>query len=165
MSALARQCFNALSTTVARRWVSGSASLRPLSTRNAPADDSLWGRLLDTTHATVARTRLTAWSPEEAWLAQHKKSLSSLTPPNDAYTGRSVAVKKDLTDTSVANACAVLAFRIRKNKVRQDYTANMRHEKKGVKRRRLESERWRRRFADHVRQKVQLVKEIRRRGA
>ena len=35
--------------------------------------------------------------------------------------------------------------------MRQDYTANMRHEKKGVKRRRLESERWRRRFADHVR--------------
>jgi len=65
--------------------------------------------------------------------------------------GRSIAVRKDLTDTSVANASAALAFRIRRNKVRQDYTANMRHEKKGVKRRRLESQRWRRRFADHVR--------------
>ena len=87
MSVLARQCFNALSTTVARRWVLGSASLRQLSTNNSLADDSLWGKLLDTTHATVARTKLTAWSPDEAWLAQHKRSLSSLTPPNDAYTG------------------------------------------------------------------------------
>jgi small subunit ribosomal protein MRP21 len=54
-------------------------------------------------------------------------------------------------DTSVAKAHAVLESRIRRNKVRQDYMANMRHEKKGVKRRRLESERWKRRFADHVR--------------
>jgi hypothetical protein len=65
-------------------------------------------------------------------------------------TGRSIAVRKDLTDTSVANAYSILAFRVRRNNVRQDYTANMRHEKKGVKRRRLESERWRRRFSDHV---------------
>ena len=87
MSALARQCLNALSATAARRWALGSASLRQLSTDNAPGDDSLWGKLLDTTNATVARTKLTSWSPDEAWLAQHKRSLSSLTPPNDAYTG------------------------------------------------------------------------------
>ena len=72
-------------------------------------------------------------------------------------TGRSIAVKKDLAGTSVANAYIALATRIWKNKVRQDYTANMRHEKKGVKRRRLESERWRRRFADHVRSASQQV--------
>jgi len=60
-------------------------------------------------------------------------------------------------DTSVANAHTILVSRIRRNKVRQDYMANMRHEKKGVKRRRLESERWRRRFADHVRSVSQQV--------
>ena len=72
-------------------------------------------------------------------------------------TGRSIAVRRDLTGTSVASAYAVLASRVWKNKVRKDYMANMRHEKKGVKRRRLESERWRRRFADHVRFALQHV--------
>lgn len=166
MSALVSQCFNALSATVARRWATSSAPLRWLSTNNTPGDKVLlWSKLLETASTTTSRTKLGVQTPEEAWLAQHKKTISSLTPPNNTYTGRSIPVRKDLSDTSVARAHALLEGRIRRNKVRRDYMANMRHEKKGVKRRRLESERWRRRFADHVRQKVQLVQEIRRRGA
>lgn len=88
MSALARQCFNAFSATVVRRWALGSAPLRQLSTNSTPVDDPLlWGKLLDTTNATVARTKLTAQSPDDAWLAQHKRSINSLTPPNNTYTG------------------------------------------------------------------------------
>jgi len=88
MSALARQCFNAFSASAARRWTQGSVPLRQLSTNNTPADDPLlWGRLLDTTNATVARTKLTAQSPDDAWLAQHKRSMASLIPPNNTYTG------------------------------------------------------------------------------
>jgi len=88
MSALARGCFNAFSATVARRWAQGSAPLRQLSTNSTPVDDPLlWGKLLDTTNATVSRTRLTAQSPDDAWLAQHKRSITSLTPPNNTYTG------------------------------------------------------------------------------
>lgn len=87
MSVLARQCFSALSATVARRWAPGSALFRQLSTNDTPVEVPLWAKLLDTTNATIARTKVTAWSPDEAWLAQHKRTISSLTPPNNAYTG------------------------------------------------------------------------------
>jgi len=88
MSALARQCFNAFSASVARRWAQGSVPLRQLSTNNTPVDDPLlWGRLLDTTNATVTRTKLTTQTPDDAWLAQHKRSMASLIPPNNTYTG------------------------------------------------------------------------------
>lgn len=43
-----------------------------------------------------------------------------------------------------------LAVRLRENDVRNTWKYQMRHEKKGVKRRRLSSERWRRRFSDEV---------------
>jgi hypothetical protein len=176
MSALARRCFNAFSATIARRWAQGSAPLRQLSTNNTPVDDPLlWGRLLDTTKrhrcpdkadCTVPGRGLAGSAQEEHCFPhsseQHvyRHALDPFTSDTGStiiVTGRSIAVKKDLTDTSVASACAILASRIWRNKVRQDYMANMRHEKKGVKRRRLESERWRRRFADHVRSASQQV--------
>jgi ribosomal protein S21 len=75
-----------------------------------------------------------------------------------------------------------LQTRLRRNRVTQEVSRQKRHEKKGVKRRRLSSERWRRVFANEVfifwpfiltatlilaqvRKKVQLVSTIRRRGA
>jgi len=75
-----------------------------------------------------------------------------------------------------------LQTRLRRNRVVQEVSRQRRHEKKGVKRRRLSSERWRRVFANEVficwplflrtalmlaqvRKKVQLVSTIRRRGA
>lgn len=44
----------------------------------------------------------------------------------------------------------MLTRRLRENRVAVQWKRQMRHEKKGVKRRRLVSERWRRRFADEV---------------
>ena len=41
-------------------------------------------------------------------------------------------------------------MRLRENGVIRTWRYQMRHEKKGVKRRRLNSERWRRRFSDEV---------------
>ena len=89
-------------------------------------------------------------SSEQRVLRHALNPFTSDTGSAIIVTGRSITVKKDLTGTSVATAYSALASRIWRNKVRQDYMANMRHEKKGVKRRRLSSERWRRRFADHV---------------
>lgn len=94
--------------------------------------------------------------------------------------GRTVTVKDDL-----AMAYKSLDIILSRNKVRQTLRMEERHEKKGVKRRRLSSQRWRKRFADEVcfsflsftyssltrlvflqvRKKVQLVKKIRDRGA
>jgi ribosomal protein S21 len=94
-------------------------------------------------------------------------------------TGRSVAVTG--RDT-VANAYRKLSSVISRNNVRKELRMGERHEKKGPKRRRLSSERWRRRFAHEVRlvihvfifaaltpclqvrKKVQLVQAIRARG-
>lgn len=44
-----------------------------------------------------------------------------------------------------------LQRRLKGNNVRKELLQTVRHEKKGVKRRRLTSERWRRRFAEEVR--------------
>ena len=52
-----------------------------------------------------------------------------------------------------------------RNGVQSELQRAQRHEKKGYKRRRLASERWRRLFAHAVRQKVQLVQEIVKRGS
>lgn len=88
MSALARQCLNVFSPAIARRWTPASVPLRRLTTNNAPADDPLlWDKLLDTTNSPAVRKKLTGQSPDDAWLAQHKRTISSLVPPNNAYSG------------------------------------------------------------------------------
>ena len=84
---------------------------------------------------------------------------------------------------NVADAYNRLEKILRRNRIKRAIKLTERHEKRGVKRRRLESERWRRRFANEVellchtscpflmtvsqqvRNKVQLVAQIRKRGA
>lgn len=61
--------------------------------------------------------------------------------------GRSVTVAKG----RVADAIRQLDSILNKNKVRQTLRLAQRHEKRGEKRRRLESERWRKQFANEVR--------------
>ena len=51
----------------------------------------------------------------------------------------------------IADAFKKLAVRLSRNRVRPELWLTERHEKKGAKRRRLKSERWRIRFADEVR--------------
>ncbi|KAH9951322.1 hypothetical protein B0H21DRAFT_818376 [Amylocystis lapponica] len=98
-------------------------------------------------------------SPEEVW---RQKELS-IDPkrPNNAYSGRSVAVYGN----DAAGAFGKLRRILSQNSVMQELRMAERHEKKGDKRRRLKSQRWRRRFAHEVRKKVQLVNEIRARGS
>ncbi|KZT32659.1 hypothetical protein SISSUDRAFT_972305, partial [Sistotremastrum suecicum HHB10207 ss-3] len=81
--------------------------------------------------------------------------------PDNAYSGRSIQIK----DGELSSAWMYLQRILRDNNVRAEATAQQRHEKEGPKRRRLRSERWRRRFAEEVRKKVRLVEAIRRRGA
>ena len=92
--------------------------------------------------------------------------------------GRSVRV----FNGNLADAFKKLDSILGRNRVRAQVRMDERHEQKGAKRRRLSSERWRKRFAHEVsgfismhvlfclillkvRLKVQLVKKIRRRGA
>ncbi|KAJ3517151.1 hypothetical protein NLJ89_g689 [Agrocybe chaxingu] len=99
---------------------------------------------------------------EDRWRDQSRKALedSKMYPPAHAYTGRTVEVTKDL-----GMAYKQLDSILSRNQVRQTLRLTERHEKKGVKRRRLRSERWRKQFANEVRKKVQLVMKIRDRGA
>ena len=60
--------------------------------------------------------------------------------------GRSITIKNG----NVSKAIKILAMRLRDNGVIRTWKYQMRYEKKGVKRRRLSSERWRRRFSDEV---------------
>ncbi|KAJ6596867.1 hypothetical protein DFH09DRAFT_904166 [Mycena vulgaris] len=82
-----------------------------------------------------------------------------LHPPTDAYYGRSVKVKG-----TFAEAAIELERILARNKVKQTIRANDRHEKKGVRRRRIKSQQWRHHFANQVRKNVQLVHKMRRRG-
>ncbi|KAJ7063280.1 hypothetical protein C8F01DRAFT_958102, partial [Mycena amicta] len=75
--------------------------------------------------------------------------------------GRSVRVKNGNFAEAVRDLDKILA----RNQVRATLYATSRHEKKGVKRRRLQSEQWRKHFAAEVRKNVQMVHSIRRRGA
>lgn len=56
-----------------------------------------------------------------------------------------------MIDGNVNQAYRYLNSRLNQNNVRTELRRQVRHEKKGVKRRRLTSERWRRRFAEEVR--------------
>lgn len=98
-------------------------------------------------------------TPDAIW-AERSQNLA-LQPPADPYTGRRISVGVD----QLGEGFRRLQTRLRRNRLIQEVSRQRRHEKKGVKRRRLSSERWRRMFANEVRKKVQLVSTIRRRGA
>ncbi|KAF9264703.1 hypothetical protein L218DRAFT_841622, partial [Marasmius fiardii PR-910] len=100
---------------------------------------------------------------EDLWTEMSKEVMAELDrrPPHDPYHGRSLKV----VDGDVQEAFRRLNTVLSRNKVVKQLRMTERHEKKGVKRRRLESERWRRLFAHEVRKNVQLVTKIRNRGA
>ncbi|KAF8228189.1 hypothetical protein L208DRAFT_1424513 [Tricholoma matsutake] len=100
---------------------------------------------------------------DELWEAKTSEAKRDLLqyPPANPYSGRTVNV----FGGNVADAYQKLQSILQRNKVRYQLRLTERHEKKGAKRRRLSSERWRRQFAHEVRKKVQLVTKIRNRGA
>jgi len=80
-----------------------------------------------------------------------------LPAPSTPTTGRSVAMSTSLNHTS-AVLYRQLSRILSRNNVRRELKLNERYEKPNQMRRRKRSERHRRRFADMVRKKVQLVR-------
>lgn len=72
--------------------------------------------------------------------------LKMVLPSDLGYSGRRVFVAED----QLGEAFRRLQNRLKRNRVVQEVSRQKRHEKKGVKRRRLSSERWRRVFANEV---------------
>ena len=79
-----------------------------------------------------------------------------LTKPSTPFTGRSVSIPNVYNNTS-ATLYRQLSQILNRNNVRRELRLNDRYEKPNQKRRRKRSERHRRRFADMIRKKVQLV--------
>ncbi|KAG8908497.1 hypothetical protein FRB99_005856 [Tulasnella sp. 403] len=92
-----------------------------------------------------------------AFLQRHPES------PPDQFAGRSVQVPEG--PNGFTRAYRKLNQILMENRVRKMVKRQSRHEKKGVKRRRLASETHRRKFAQLVRSKVALVQRIRARGS
>ncbi|KAJ7452450.1 hypothetical protein B0H11DRAFT_292510 [Mycena galericulata] len=101
-------------------------------------------------------------TPGEKWRDSSLHTVPNLQrrQPADAYQGRCVRVKAG----NFAEAARDLDRILARNRVRTTVRSTERHEKKGVKRRRIKSEQWRKHFAHQVRKNVQLVHKIRRRG-
>ncbi|TBU50673.1 hypothetical protein BD309DRAFT_879267 [Dichomitus squalens] len=141
------------STSHAPGWIDNSNRTRSASSLHP------WQNVL---HTARDYTKRTDSNPQSAWDTMEKTKVRNLPPPNNAYSGRSVLVdKKNDVGSALAKLKAILTI----NAVRATNIRDERHEKKGEKRNRLKSLRWRRRFAHEVRKKVQLVNEIRARGA
>ena len=77
--------------------------------------------------------------------------------------GRTIEVNPD-RGMDVGRALRSLDIACAVNKVRQDQSRQRFHERPGMKRKRLESERWRKMFKESFRATVMRVKEMRRKG-
>ncbi|KAI4865403.1 hypothetical protein F4820DRAFT_420325 [Hypoxylon rubiginosum] len=76
-------------------------------------------------------------------------------------TGRSVQVGRNV---DVARSFKLLSVQIAQNQVRRDFQAQRFHERAGLKRKRLNSERWRKRFKKGFKACVSRVKELTKQG-
>ncbi|OSD01611.1 hypothetical protein PYCCODRAFT_1436218 [Trametes coccinea BRFM310] len=144
-------------TTAARKTTVVNPAWVKTSTES---DRRQWNYLLDTSNRHLKKEEPSK-SPEDIWKMREKNEVAYLPRPNNPYSGRSVPVIKGQVSVALNKLKGILSI----NAVRQTNIRDERHEKKGEKRNRLRSLRWRRRFAHEVRKKVQLVNEIRARGA
>jgi ribosomal protein S21 len=133
-----------------------SAPSRPSS-----AKDPSWRHVV--LHTPAGQPKVET-KPEEKWRAYSTGMLAVLARgPPGPYKGqqRLILVRITLLYSSagrsvkvmngnIADAYRKLEIRLARNHVRYELKMTERHEKKGVKRRRLSSERWRKRFADEV---------------
>jgi len=72
-------------------------------------------------------------------------------------TGRTVHVNKN---TDVARSFKMLAVQVAQNRIRQEFQYQRYHERPGMKRKRLASERWRKRFKRGFKETVRRVREL-----
>jgi ribosomal protein S21 len=125
-----------------------------------------WSHLNDVySRAVDVKSKELPNSPDERWAMQSRSKMANLKPPKGPYAGttvfsplsnleafshinpgRSIEVKNG----NVAEALNQLQYTLQRNRVATELRLTARHEKKGYKRRRLSSERWRRRFAHEV---------------
>ena len=124
-----------------------------------------WSHLNDIySRAVDVRSQDPPMSPDASWATQSRSRMPHLRPPKGPYAGniilsfqlhdfliyqypgRSIEVKNG----NVADALNKLQYTLQRNRVASELRLTARHEKKGYKRRRLSSERWRRRFAHEV---------------
>ncbi|WFD44213.1 hypothetical protein MPSI1_002879 [Malassezia psittaci] len=95
------------------------------------------------------------------------RERKTIGPPAPATptSGRTVSATNSYGNASVAMLYRNLMSTLRRNNVRRELRLGERYEKPNQKRRRLRSERHRRRFADMIRKKVQLIMALKARGA
>ncbi|KAF9451050.1 hypothetical protein P691DRAFT_757636 [Macrolepiota fuliginosa MF-IS2] len=101
-------------------------------------------------------------SRQDIWHQNSSRARTDMSnhPMLNPYSGRTIPVRRE-----VGESLRALDGVLSRNKVKLQLRMTERHEKKGAKRRRLASERWRNQFANEVRKKVQLVMKMRDRGA
>ncbi|CCL99144.1 uncharacterized protein FIBRA_01159 [Fibroporia radiculosa] len=142
------------------KWNLNTTEPEPLTTPgpNQESGPKVWAFLLEQARKNAS---LTSEKAENVWKEREKVIARNLPKPHNTYSGRTVSLHSRTLGAAFGRLRRVLAT----NKVVKELRMTERHEKKGDKRRRLKSERWRRRFAHEVRKKVQLVNEIRARGS
>ncbi|KAH7107499.1 hypothetical protein BKA62DRAFT_649697 [Auriculariales sp. MPI-PUGE-AT-0066] len=130
------------------------------STARVPGKASAGAISTELIRAAMPHASKTAKTPDQRWAEMSNQAVEQAAQPPTAYSGRSVLVQPGGFVNSYANLRSTIAV----NRVIFELRLAQRHEKKGYKRRRLASQRWRRVFASEVRKKVQIVKAILRRG-
>lgn len=87
------------------------------------------------------------------------------TPPVklNSTVGRSIPVNES-RGMDVGRAFRTLEMRCAQNKVKNDFMRQRFHERPGLKRKRLASERWRKRFKDNFRETIKLVQGLKKQG-
>lgn len=117
----------------------------------------------------AANKKTSPSTADEKWQQKSETAKANLSdrPPANAYTGHDILVIYNpiylncvypigrtvpVKSGNVAEAYQKLHNILQRNRVRPQLRLAARHEKKGVKRRRLSSERWRRQFAHEVSQ-------------
>ena len=96
------------------------------------------------------------------WLQKH---MPKRPPPPDLRlrpsTGRTIHVQGHV---DVARSLQLLGMLVRRNKLPQTVRAQRFHERPGLKRKRLRSERWRARFKEGFKATVKRVKDLTKQG-
>lgn len=153
-----------------RPWLPSSLTLsRPLgflrtyswSSQSQPANwshlNNIYGNGVD------VNPKGLSMSPEERWYMLSRSRTATSTLPKGTYAGKVVLCVEftvisctclgrsiEVKNGNVAEALNQLQYTLGRNRVSRELRLTARHEKKGYKRRRLNSERWRRRFAHEV---------------
>ncbi len=120
--------------------------------------NDIYGRAVD------VKPRELPNSPDERWAMQSRSRIAGLKQPKGPYAGMAIFSPSNLMffsyislgrsievkNGNVADALNKLQYTLQRNKVVTELRLTERHEKKGYKRRRLSSKRWRKRFAHEV---------------